>query len=88
MSEAQPFIPTNKPRSWVIFNCACLLGIAFGLLGFVFTWVGLNVVAFLPISLFAISWLVAAIFWLVFMSGLLSGRYTKLQHKKWSEQVW
>jgi len=88
LSKSKPFIPLNKPRSWVVFICACLLGIAFGLLGFIFTWLGLKVVAIIPISLFVLSWVISFISWLVFISGLISGRYINIQHKQWSEQVW
>jgi len=88
MSESKPFIPRNKPRSWVIFICACLLGLGFGLLGLAFALFGLKSVAFLPIALFVVSWFIGGIFWLVFISGLISGRYINIQHKQWSEQVW
>jgi membrane protein implicated in regulation of membrane protease activity len=88
LSESKPFIPLNKPRSWVIFICACLLGIALGLLGFIFTWLGFKVVAVFLIALFLLSWVVSFISWLVFISGLISGRYINIQDKQWSEQVW
>jgi membrane protein implicated in regulation of membrane protease activity len=88
LSESKPFIPLNKPRSWVVFVCACLLGIAFGLIGFIFTWLGLKVLVVVPLSLFALSWVISCISWLVFISGLISGRYINIQHKQWSEQVW
>jgi len=88
LSESKPFIPLNKPRSWVIFICACLLGIAFGLLGFFFTSLGLKVVAVVPLSLYVLCWVISFISWLVFISGFISGRYINIQHKKWSEQVW
>jgi membrane protein implicated in regulation of membrane protease activity len=88
LSESNPFIPLNKPRSWVIFICACLLGIALGLLGFIFTWLGFKVAAVFLIALFVLSWVISFISWLVFISGLISGRYINIQHKQWSEQVW
>jgi len=88
LSESKPFIPLNKPRSWVIFICTCLLGIALGLLGFISTWLGFKVVAVLLIALFVLSWVIGFISWLVFISGLISGRYINIQHKQWSEQVW
>jgi len=88
LSESKPFIPLNKPRSWVIYICACLLGIALGLLGFIFTWLGFKVAAIFLIALFVLSWVISFISWLVFISGLISGRYINIQHKQWSEQVW
>ena len=88
MGTKKPFIPLDKPKSWVIFICASLLSIAFGLLGFVIAMFGLKLIAIFPIALFAVCWFIGAISWLVFIFGLISGRYINLKPKPWSEQIW
>ena len=88
MSEAKPFLPLDKPRSWVIGICAGLAGMAVGLVGFVFAWQGIKVIQAIAIGLFIICWVTFAVSWLVFVVRLISGRYSNLQPKPWSEQVW
>ena len=88
MSEEKPFLPLDKPRSWVIGLCAGLVGMAVGLVGFVFAWLGIKVIQAIAIGLFIICWVTFAVSWLVFVARLISGRYSNLQPKPWSEQVW
>lgn len=88
MSEKRPFIPTDKPKSWVLFILACLTGIAIGLIAFIAAYNELNVVAKIVSPFFFICWLIAAVNWFIFMFGLLTGRYKKIEHRSWNEQVW
>jgi hypothetical protein len=60
----------------------------FGLLGFALAWLGLKTVATFPLTLFVVCSFSGVISWLVFISGLVSGRYVNIQHKQWSQQVW
>jgi hypothetical protein len=88
MSEPKPFIPRDKPKSWVVGILAGLVGLSVGLVGFVAAWVGINWLKLLAIFFFAVCWLVFAATWFVFVFGLLTGRYKNIQPKVWSEQLW
>ncbi len=39
-------------------------------------------------ALFFLSWTVAAIMWLIFAVGLVTGRYKNISEKEWKEQLW
>lgn len=84
----RPFIPSNKPRFWIVFVLACLTGLGFGLLGFLAAWLELKLIYQVSITLFFVSWTVAATSWLGFAVGLISGRYRNIEHRRWKEQVW
>lgn len=88
MKDSAPFIPRDKPRSWVVGVLAGLSGLAAGLVAFVGAWLGFAVVKFVGIVLFVACWLAFAGAWLVFMIGLVSGRYAKVEPREWSDQVW
>lgn len=88
MSTAKPFIPRDKPKSWVVGICAGLIGMAIGLVGFLFSWLGIKIIKDIAIGLFITCWATFAISWLVFIFRLISGRYSNLQPKPWSEQIW
>lgn len=88
MSEPKPFIPNDKPKSWVIFILAGLIGLAVGLVGFAAAWAGISWLKRAAIFIFVLCWLVSAATWLVFIFGLLTGRYKNIQPREWSEQLW
>ncbi len=88
MSEPKPFIPKNKPKSWVVGILAGLIGLAVGLVGFAAAWAGINWLKWVAIFIFVQCWLVFAATWFVFVFGLLTGRYKNIQCREWSEQLW
>ncbi len=88
MAGARPFLPMDKPRSWVVFNLAVLVGLALGLLGAAAAWLNLAFALSVLETLFFACWLVAAISWLGFRLGMSSGRYHNLPARPWREQVW
>ena len=86
---ARPFIPRDKPKSWVIFICAGLIGLlGFGPIAFLGAAYEITAAYYLGISGFALCWAVGALTWFVFMAGLLTGKYRNLPARSWSEQVW
>jgi len=88
MSQHRPFIPQNKPRLWVIFMLAGLIGMGAGLLGFLAAWFGLPWLSAPLIIVFFACWGTAAVSWFGFAFGMLTGRYSKLVARPWKEQVW
>jgi len=85
----KPFIPRNKPRSWVVFVLSVLCGLFIaGPLLFGGLYFEINEVATLGKVLFFLFWAVAAIMWFVLITGLISGKYKNLPEKDWHEQVW
>ena len=88
MSESAPFIPKDKPKSWVVGILAGLVGLAVGFVAFTAAWTGISWLKSIAVFLFALCWLVAATSWFVFIFGLLTGRYRNMQPREWSEQLW
>jgi hypothetical protein len=87
--EKRPFIPNDKPKSWVI---GILSGIA-GLLvagPFLVTGTHYEITAINEIGqlLFFFCWLSCAIFCLIFVVGLSSGKYKNIEQKEWHKQLW
>jgi len=89
METKKPFIPRDKPKSWVIFIICCLSGILVGgPLAFVGAWSETAFVKGIGFALFAISWGVGMMAWLVFALGLVRGKYRNIKEADWNEQVW
>jgi hypothetical protein len=86
---SQPFIPQNKPKSWVVFVCAGLIGLlCFG--PFMLLAHFLEITPLLYIGKTGFFMCVAAMFltWPVFIFGLLTGKYKDIPARTWKEQVW
>lgn len=88
MSAPKPFIPRDKPKSWVIGICTGLIGLAVGLIGLAFAWLGIRSIQAIATALFIVCWGSFAAAWLVFVFRLISGCYSNLQSKPWGEQIW
>lgn len=88
MASTEPFIPNDKPRSWVVSVCAGLIGLAVGLIAFIATWLDLPALKSIAFTAFVLSWAALAVFGLVFLVRLFSGRYGNVESRPWKEQVW
>jgi hypothetical protein len=84
----RPFIPQDKPKSFVIFTLAGLVGLGVGLLAFAFGTLGFNVGYLVAIALFVVCWVVGALFLLLFTVRTMAKEYEDLQPKPWREQKW
>jgi len=85
----EPFIPRDKPKSWVLGIVAGLFGLLVAgpamILGGIFE---LTIIMNLGITLFVASWSVAAVSWVIFMVGLTTGMYSDIQEQEWNKQIW
>lgn len=85
----KPFLPRNKPRSWVILTICALVAVLIAgpvaLLGGAFE-VGFFVTA--GKFLFWTCWLIGVAMGAVFLSGLLTGRYKNISDRDWQDQIW
>lgn len=87
--KEKPFIPRNKPKSWVVFILSCLFGLLVaGPIAILGASLAISSVKSLGVSLFMISWTIGMGSWLVFTFGLASGKYKNIQEAEWREQVW
>jgi len=86
--EKKPFIPRDKPKSWVVFVLSALLGLAFGLGAFAAASYGWPFGKAIFIAGFAACWAVGALAGLTCGIGMATRRYRNLQEKPWREQVW
>lgn len=88
-SNSKPFIPRNKPKSWVVFILACLMSLLVGgPLAILGAWLAVSTIKAIGIALLAGSLAIGIISWLVFMAGTVSGKYKNIQEATWKEQVW
>jgi len=87
-SKAKPFFPRDKPRTWIIYQCASLAGLAIGLLAFASSWLGWGWLKNLGVILFFACGLIALACWLVFIVRLGHGDYRKLEEREWRDQMW
>ena len=86
---AAPFIPPDKPKSWVFGICAVLVALLIvAPLMFISHGLNLPMIYELLGMGFVACWVVFAASWLVFIIGLLSGKYRQLEPRAWRDQVW
>jgi hypothetical protein len=88
MSDRKPFIPRDKPKSWVLLTLTCLSGLGVGVLMFVAYWLELPRVAELLRIVFICCWVVGAICAAGFLVNLVRGKYHNLRSLPWAEQQW
>jgi len=86
--ERKPFIPRDKPRSWIVFVLSVLLGLAFGLCAFAAGSYGWSIAKTVLTTGFAACSGVAALAGITCGIGMATGRYGNLQEKPWRDQVW
>jgi hypothetical protein len=85
----KPFIPRDKPKSFVIAIIAGLIG---GLIGgpvmFGGHFLGISGIIIFGKILFMACWLVAASTGIFFAFGLITGKYKNIEDKDWNHQLW
>ena len=85
----KPFIPRDKPKSWVLFICAIstqlLVVTPLMILG---DYLESDTIAVISMVLFVVCFVVAVVMLLVYMVGFLRGRYATLTEQNWGKQVW
>ena len=88
MPTSRPFIPRDKPKSFVIFSLAGLVGLGAGLVGYGLGSLGFEGGQWVAIAIFTVCWAVGAGALLLYTVQYLSGAYEKLEPRPWSEQKW
>ena len=89
INTKRPFIPRDKPRSWVI-------GVLSGLIGLLVAgpimangaYFEFSFVKDTGITVFIICWLGFAISWLIFAFGMVTGKYRDIHAQDWNKQLW
>jgi hypothetical protein len=88
-SNKKPFIPRDKPKSWVLFVlfllAALLVAAPITILGIYFD---LGIVKGLGTTLFVICILISFPLYFVFLGGMLRGKYSNIKEQNWENQVW
>jgi hypothetical protein len=92
MSEEKikkPFIPRNKPKSWVIFNLAglCALLIVAPMM-FASVYLKWKFLQFIGMALFICCWATGVAMWFVFFFGMITGKYKAIEERDWHDQLW
>ena len=85
----KPFLPRDKPRSWVLFILCCLTGLLVAgpllLIGSVFE---IRAIESFGRTLFWCCLITAALMWAVFMFRSAAGRYDRIVARDWKDQIW
>ena len=85
----KPFIPRDKPKSWVIGVLAGLSGLLIAgpilLVASYFRW---RLLYYLGAFIFVICWLTFAVMWFVGLAQRLGEKYRQISEKDWRDQVW
>jgi hypothetical protein len=85
----KPFIPRDKPKSFVIGAIAGLIGfLVIGPLIFLGAWLELNLLKDVGVFLFWVFWAILMLSMLIFGSGMLGGKYKNIKESNWGDQVW
>jgi hypothetical protein len=88
MSSKRPFLPTDKPKFWITFVLAGLTGLAAGLVAFVSSLAGLELVSNVFKVVFVICWAIGAFSCIGLFAGTLTGKYQNLTDQRWKDQLW
>jgi len=78
----------GKPRSFLVFTAACLVGLLLGGLCVGFYFAGLEVAKHIGFWVAIVCWAVAGFSCISYFAGQFSGRYRDLQGKAWTDLPW
>ena len=85
----RPFLPRDKPKSWVIFIICCLTGLLvagpIAVSGIAFQVEALTSVG---TAIFWGCWIVGIAMWIVYISRSIAGHYKSIEDRDWDDQVW
>ena len=89
MKNKDPFIPKDKPKSWVLFIlCGSVCLLLAGPLIFVGMYYEIKPVQIIGTVIFMSCWLIAMVSGFVFLSGSSQGKYKNLKEESWNKQLW
>ena len=88
-SSSKPFLPRDKPKSWIIFVISGLVGLLLAapmaICGVVFQVDALRAVG---TTLLWCFWAIGATMWLIYIFRSIAGRYKEIEERDWGQQVW
>lgn len=89
MNKRRPFIPKDKPKSWVVGISSALVGLLVaGPITFLGSYLGLTIITAFGAAIFVVCWVAFVVTWFIFAFGLLKGKYHNMQEREWGEQIW
>lgn len=89
MTSTKPFIPKDKPKSWVVFTISTLAALLIAApIAVAGIYLQLKPLESFGIILIVLCMLISIPSWLVFMTGILKGKYRNLGEQNWGEQPW
>ncbi len=85
----KPFIPKDKPKSWVMLIMAILVALLIAapilVVSAIFDVAFLYAIGRL---IFVGAWAIGAVMVCIFLFGVITGKYGDVREAPWSEQVW
>lgn len=88
-TKVKPFIPRDKPRSWVVFILSVLTGLLLASpMMFIGRYLYLELISSVGEFIFSVCWTTGFIFLSVFIFSMLSGKYRNITEQDWGKQRW
>ena len=89
VDNKKPFIPRDKPKSWVIAILSILIGLLIAApILFVGHKFGITFLKLIGHILFIFSWATGMVSMIIFFIGNLQGKYETVEERVWKDQVW
>jgi len=88
-NDKEPFIPLNKPKSWVIFVLSCLAGLLIaGPIIFLGAYLEIGLIKGIGITMFVACWASSAVTAIYLAIGMFKGKYRNMKDREWRKQLW
>jgi len=82
------FIPSDKPKFFVIAVLAGLSGLAIGIVAFIAAAYEMSLVKSLLFPVMFLCWLIVAGSFVGLFIGIATGKYRAMESRPWKDQVW
>ncbi len=87
-NKRKPFIPKNLPKSLVISYLSLLIGLGFGVIGFISGFLDLIVIKNICAITFICSVIVFLVSYIFHTERTVRGKYSNIESKDWKDQIW
>ena len=88
-ASKDPFLPRDKPKSWIVFIVSGLLGVLIaGPIALSGIWFEIEALVSVGRLLLWSCWAVAVSMWIVHFSRSIAGHYKDVGDHDWKDQIW
>lgn len=85
----KPFIPRDKPKSWIVFICTGLIAVLVaGPIAISGSILEIKSLKMTGVFLFMFCWVTMFVMFVVGMISRIMGKWKNIQEREWKDQVW